>query len=261
METTTGTAQDDGVKGWLLGSGGGIPTPGRATCSALVRSGDRALLIDAGTGVAHLLHHHELLDSVAQLDVVLTHFHLDHTVGLAFLPSLPLPERAIIHGPGEALYGTSTEALLRRLLAPPFLSPGWDLPKITARMEELHEGEQQIGPFLVAARTQTTHPAPTFALRIGDFLTYCTDTAYEEGNARFAEGSRVLCHEAWSTSEKAHQGHSSAADAASVALDAGVDALLIIHVNPQGEDEAVLEEARRTFRNAHIGKDLMELGI
>ncbi|MGD2114802.1 MAG: MBL fold metallo-hydrolase, partial [Acidobacteriota bacterium] len=71
-----------------LGTNGYIPTHGRQTMCFLVRFEDRALLLDAGTGVARLLEPRvrELLEGVEQLDVILSHFHLDHVIGLSYLP-------------------------------------------------------------------------------------------------------------------------------------------------------------------------------
>ena len=101
------------MHGILLGSGGGIQTQSRCTCSALFRCEDKGLLVDAGTGVSHLVTQPPLLEGVNELAVVLTHFHLDHLVGLSYLPSLS-PRRPIsIYGPGQ----TALCAIDRR--APP----------------------------------------------------------------------------------------------------------------------------------------------
>ena len=72
----------------ILGAGGWIPTATHATCSALLRSGDAAVLIDAGTGIERLVADRSLLEGVETLDLVLTHFHLDHVVGLGYMPGL-----------------------------------------------------------------------------------------------------------------------------------------------------------------------------
>ena len=61
----------------VLGCSGGVG-PGLRTTSLLV---DDQLLIDAGTGVGDL----SLSEMCAITDVVLTHSHLDHTCGLAFI--------------------------------------------------------------------------------------------------------------------------------------------------------------------------------
>ncbi len=93
----------------ILGSGGWIPTERRETACTLVRRGDQALLLDAGTGARRLIGSAHL-DGVRRLDVVLTHFHLDHVCGLSYLPALPLEVR--IWAPGRWLYGSASEELL-----------------------------------------------------------------------------------------------------------------------------------------------------
>ena len=243
----------------LLGSGGWIPTAKRATCSALVRRGEHALVIDAGTGISRLVEDRALLDGVRRVELVLTHFHLDHVVGLGYLPGLELPDPPRLHGPGERLYGVSTEEILGRLIGPPL--SGLVLETLLSGVEEIGDGDLELGPFQLTARTQTHHDDPTLALRVEDELTYCTDTSYDEDNADFATGSRVLCHEAWYTEDAPRQEatHSSAREAAEIARQAEVERLVMIHVRP-GADEARLEaEARETFGASVVGSDLLRL--
>lgn len=242
----------------LLGSGGWIPTTRRATCSALVRDGDHALVVDAGTGLSRLVEDPRLLEGVRALDVVLTHFHLDHVVGLAYLPALPLAAR--VHGPGRWLYGQSTEEILGRLVAPPLFAV--ELGAVVSSIEEIAEGGLSPGPFELAARVQDRHSHPVLALRLGDELTYCTDTSYDEGNVEFARRSRVLAHEAWYTEEAPREDstHSSAREAAEVASAAGVDELVLIHIRPDGDEGRLLDEARSSFEATRLGYDLLPLG-
>jgi ribonuclease BN (tRNA processing enzyme) len=119
------------VEATILGSGGWIPTGRRETTSVLVRRGDRALLLDAGTGARRLVGG-DLLHGVARLDVVLTHFHLDHVCGLAYLPALATATR--IWAPGRWLYGRPSAELLAPLLAAPAL----------ARYQPLHAAHAEL---------------------------------------------------------------------------------------------------------------------
>jgi ribonuclease BN (tRNA processing enzyme) len=249
------------MKGCLLGSGGGIPTRTRGTGSALLRDTQDALLIDAGTGVAHLVEHPELIEGINRLDVILTHFHLDHVVGLAFLPSLRLPKPACIYGPGRALYDEDTRAILARLLGTPFLAAGWDLPAIAEDIREIGEEQFAVGPFSVTTRVQRLHSDPSLGVRIDDALAYCTDTAYDTDNCEFARGCQSLIHEAWNTSDLLHgvQTHSSGLDAGRIARDAAVVNLILIHINPEVDEDALLREARGIFANTVVGTDLMPL--
>lgn len=243
----------------LLGSGGWIPTSRRATCSALVRHDDHALAIDAGSGVSHLVEDPGLLTGVRRLDIVLTHFHLDHVVGLSYLPALALPEPPRLYGPGAWIYGTPTGQILARLIAPPLFAI--ELAGMVAEIGEVSQDGLALGPFELRVRVQERHSDPTLALRVGDQLTYCTDTAYDEGNAEFARGSRVLAHEAWYTEDDPREAstHSSAGEAARTARDAGVSELALIHIRPGADETELADEARAVFERSTIGSDLLSL--
>jgi ribonuclease BN (tRNA processing enzyme) len=245
----------------VLGSGGWIPTSRRETCCALIRDGSQALVIDAGTGIQRLVENRELLDGVESVDIVLTHFHLDHVVGLAFVPALGLPDPPVVWGAGRTLAGVSTEALIRRLLGPPFFSA--PLADIASGVREIEPGELEIGPFAVATRVQERHAEPTLAVRIGNALTYCTDTAPDPGNVGFAAGSRVLLHEAWYAQTTSDDGnHSAGGDAGRIAREAEVERLVLIHVNPLHDaEEPLAESARREFAAAEVGFDLRSIAL
>jgi ribonuclease BN (tRNA processing enzyme) len=143
------------VQAWLLGSGGFIPTQRRETASILVRRGDAALLLDAGTGLRRLLTEPERFEGVKTFDIVLSHFHLDHVTGLAYTPALHL--LPTIWAPGRWLYQKDSASILAPLRNAP-LSP------FTAEelgdVRELVEGEQQIGGFTISTRKQDKHWGP-----------------------------------------------------------------------------------------------------
>ena len=249
------------MNGTLLGSGGWIPTSRRETCCALLREGSHALVIDAGTGIQRLVEGRDLLAGVESLDIVLTHFHLDHVVGLGYLPALPLPSPPTIWGAGRMLAGVPTRSLLGRLLGEPFFSAPLD--EIAASVRDIEGDELDIGPFPIATRVQKLHAVPTLALRVGDLVTYCTDTAPDPGNVAFAARSRVLLHDAWYAQATSDDGnHSAGGDAGRIARQAGVERLVLIHVNPlQVSDEALAKSARTEFAAADVGVDLAAIPL
>ena len=244
----------------LLGSGGWVPTPRRMTSCLYVREGDRVLLLDAGMGIGRLFDEPELLEGVTRLDVVLTHWHLDHVAGLGFLTLHDQAPPPILWAPGTAVLGASAKALLARVLGPPFFShsaeAAWDR---FAEVHELEAGETQVNGFRLGVRVQQRHATPTLALRLGDHLALCTDTGYDEANADFARGARVLLHEAVYAGDTADDDwHSAAGEAARIADAAGVERLVLIHLDPGLEDdgEAELERhARAHFAASEVGQD------
>ena len=242
----------------LLGSGGWIPTVRRETCCAYLREGERVLLIDAGTGVQRLVADPALLAGVERIDIVLTHFHLDHVVGLGYLPALPL--KPTIWGGGELLGAGSTEAILGRLLGTPLF--GAEPSELAEEVREIPSGEFEVGPFALTTRIQQLHTDPTLAVRVGD-LTYCTDTAADPENAEFAAGSALLLHEAWHAADSTDDAtHTAAGEAGRIASEAGAEQLVLIHVSPLlREDRDLLAPARAAFAAAAVGEDLVPLPV
>jgi ribonuclease BN (tRNA processing enzyme) len=231
----------------ILGGGGWFPAHGRQTACALLRDGDTAIMIDAGTGVGRLVERPELLDGVKRLDILLTHFHLDHVAGLAYLPALGVCDHTTVWGPGRELYGTTTRRLIDSLAHEPFHPVPLEEQDIEVR--DLPAGEIELSGVRIDTRRQNLHSAPSIGFRFEDTFTWITDTAYDSDSARFAAGCRMLAHEAWCTTRNPRNPdiHSSAAQAADVAADAGVERLLLIHLPPFGQPlhELLLEAQSR----------------
>jgi ribonuclease BN (tRNA processing enzyme) len=222
----------------------------------VLRHGDAAIMIDAGTGVARGLERPEVLAGVEQLDIVLTHFHLDHVGGLAYLPALGLCPSTTVWGPGALLYDTPTHVLLDRVLHEPFHPVSLEDQEILVR--DLPAREIELAGIRVNTRRQDRHSAPSLAFRFNDTLAWITDTAYDPDSARFAAGCSTLAHEAWFTSDAPRNPdvHSAAAEAAKTAADAGAEQLLLIHLPPfrEGVDE-LLEEAAGIFEHTDVALD------
>lgn len=240
----------------ILGGGGWFPAHGRQTACALLRHGDAAIMIDAGTGVARALEQPELLAGVTRLDIVLTHFHLDHVGGLAYLPAIGHCPDTTVWGPGALLYDTPTHALLDRVSHEPFHPVPLEDQEIVVRDLPAHELE--LGGVRLETRRQDRHSAPTVGLRFDDTLAWITDTAYDPDSARFAAGCETLAHEAWFTTDapRNREIHSAAAEAAQVAADAGAAQLLMVHLPPFTEGVgALLEEAAAVFGRVELALD------
>src|SRR5436305_9249460 len=147
-------------------------------------------MIDAGTGVGRLVERPELLEGVERLDILLTHFHLDHVAGLAYLPALQLCRQTAVWGPGLSLYDTPTATLLEPMSNEPFHPVPLSEQDIEVR--DLPAGETELAGVRIHTRRQDHHTAPSLAFRFDDLLTWVTDTAYDEASAAFAAGCRLL---------------------------------------------------------------------
>lgn len=106
----------------LLGTMGWMPGERRETTSTACRDGDDLLLFDAGTGLRRLrtAAGAALLEDVASVHLFLSHYHLDHTCGLAYLPGV-LPGRQIeLHPPAAEITGIDPEQAVAGLLRRPY---------------------------------------------------------------------------------------------------------------------------------------------
>ena len=234
----------------LLGTGGWLPTDTRETACVYVREGADLLLLDAGTGARRLITEPKLLEGVERLHVVLSHFHFDHVMGLAALAGLGLERE--IWMPARLLAALPAKEVFQRLVDPPFFT-GAD---VVGTPREL-DGDRELGPFRIEIRVQPQHPGKTIAVKVDGKLAYCTDTAYDPENIDFARGASILLHESfWSGDTTDDPGHTAAGEAGRIAAQAGVERLVLMHVNPEGgDDEDLVAFARGHFAASEVGRD------
>lgn len=102
--------------------------------------------------------------------------------------------------------------------------------------------------------------------RPGVVLAFCTDTRPCDAAVELARGADLLIHEGTfetgMRTEAHRKGHSTVADAAQIALAAGVRQLVITHLSPRYVDtSALLAEARAIFPNTRIARDLARFEV
>jgi len=254
----------------ILGTQGWIPTSRRETTCLAFSDGAVLFLFDAGTGLSRLLEPpgSTMLQRASDVHLFLTHYHLDHVCGLAYLPALFAERPLTIHVPAADLNGVDPEKGIAELIRHPY-NPG-PLPLKDLRLETLAAGDNAVAGHRLRLRAQC-HPDTTVAYRLDDLFTLATDTVYDPNTAVFAHGSRLLLHEAWIDGIEEHmsgkeglvaatyKAHTSARQAAELAAQAGVDELWLIHLNPT-MDEAYYQQmeasAREKFARTKVVPDL-----
>ena len=100
--------------------------------------------------------------------------------------------------------------------------------------------------------------------RRGRRIAYCTDTRPCRAAIELARGADVLVHESTygddMQAEAGERGHSTAADAARVAAEAGVRRLVLTHISPRYIDASpLLAEARAIFPETELAADFAEI--
>lgn len=247
----------------IWGTRGSIPAPspenndfGGNTSCVEVRQGDTMVILDAGSGIRRLGD--AFPSGISRIDILLTHLHLDHIMGLGFFMPLYNPNMQVnIWGP------TSTrESLLTRLqryLSPPlFPIRLQDLP-CQPNIIEINQSNFKIGPLNITS-SYVCHPGPTVGYRIENgntVLAYIPDHEPALGSARFpqekdwtsgyelAHGADLLLHDAQYTPDeylpRVGWGHSSMGDALKFATIAEVKKLLLFHHDPSHTDQRLRE--------------------
>ena len=260
---------------------GSIPTPGAGTvrfggntpCLTVSDESGHRLIIDAGTGIRQL---GRALDSgerhLPELTILLSHTHWDHIQGLPFfLPLHRAGNHVTVLGPKQP--GPSLESVLGSQMAPAVFPVPLTALAAELAVTEITAPEFAVSGFRVRA-IPLCHPGATLGFSISDShggpsFSYMTDNELgaSSGGAdrrpfvRFLRGIDTLVHDAmYFESEKATRvgwGHSSAADAVALALEAGVRRLVLFHHDPSHDDDALGRllaeaEAARARQNGEL---------
>jgi ribonuclease BN (tRNA processing enzyme) len=245
----------------LLGTMGWIPSERRETTCLACRDGGALLIFDAGTGLRRLLEPAQaaLLEDAPEIHLFLTHYHLDHVCGLAYLPGVLPGRRVTIHAAAAEITGIDPEAAVAGLLRRPYNPHDWgDLSDL--RVATLAPGANEIAGHVVNVRPQQ-HSDVSVAFRLDDAFVMASDTKADPATAEFSAGVGLLLHEAWYDAAAPWTGeapaelppgfaaHSEAGSVARLAAAANVGRLVLIHLNP-AYDETYYAAMEATARGA-----------
>jgi ribonuclease BN (tRNA processing enzyme) len=255
----------------LLGTMGWMPSDQRETTCFACRDGESLLLFDAGTGLRRLLQpeHATLLDGAHTVHLFLTHFHLDHVCGLAYLPGVLPGRELVIHAPAAEVTGVDPLAAIAGLLRKPYNPRDWgDLEEL--RLEPVPAAGTRLAGHDIRLRLQR-HSDPSVAYRVDDAFALATDTAPDPATADFVAGVRLLLHEAWYSAADdgprlvpesllpGYAAHSEAGAVARLAEAAGVGRLILMHLNPL-YDEAYYAAMAAAARQGFAATDVLADG-
>ncbi len=239
--------------------GGRVPDSvsayGRQTPCVSVETADRTFILDAGTGLNALGEKIMERKGPRDLWLLLTHFHINHVMGLVDFPCLNHSIFTLrLAGAGES--EKKFKDTVRELF---YSSPYWPskTPAAKLLMYELMEDSYELAPGVQLSAVYANHPTTTLGFRMeigGKSIVYLPDgelagkassmESYEEKLAGFCHGADLLIHDAcYSDADyKAHtgEGHSGAGNAVKFAgARAQVKKLVLFNAHSSYGDEEV----------------------
>ena len=241
------------VRVW--GARGSVPCPGPRTLKyggntscVEVRCGGHRVVFDGGTGIRELGHAMKT-EPPGAVDVLLTHFHLDHIAGLPFWGPAYTPGNSIVFRAARLQETYGLREILHKMMSPPLFPIPLDEFKADVRFEDFDFGEGfEIAPGVQVDTRPLNHPGGACGYRVGHAgrsVAYVTDTEHvpgqDDGNVLdLMRGADLVFYDATYTEEEfpCHKGwgHSTWQEAVRLADLAGSGTLVLFHHDPKHED-------------------------
>ena len=243
----------------LLGTGAGYSEPHRTTTMLALSHEDNLVIIDCGGDVIQRVLAAGL-NPMSLKHMILSHEHPDHISGFPlFMEKIWLAGRRLsipIYGPPEALdQARRTFATFNTSRWEGLPERGWHEIKSDYSIDQKLVDVLEDDAWKITAAS-VAHGVPTLGFRIhsktsGTIVAYSCDTEPTESVVALAQNADLLIHEA--TGE--YPGHSSATQAAEMAVKSGARQLVLVHL-PANLDDQDLAEAKKLFPNTPWGFEL-----
>jgi len=254
---------ESAVKIILLGTGGYHPNEMRHTACLLVP--EWGLMFDAGTAVFRVAPRLQ----TRELDVFLSHAHLDHVIGLTYLLA-PLVLKEVdavrVHATERVLEAVRTHLFAEAIFP---VMPAFDFrPLVGSSLALGHDRTISWQPL-------ASHPGTSMAYRLNwtdasgrpKSLAYVTDTTVDGSYGEFVRGVDLLIHECYFADDREgwaeKTGHSHTAEVLELARDVGARRLVLTHVNVRqtGPDPVGLAAMASIFPKTVVATDGMEIEV
>ena len=243
----------------FLGTNGWYDTPTGNTICILVETERYDIILDAGNG---LYKADRYICNKKPVYLFLSHFHLDHIIGLHILGKFNFNQGLYICGQA------GTKEILNKIIALPFSMP---LDRLGYKIEiyDLPEKKQKI-PFTFEF-LPLLHSSLTLGYRFeldNKIISYCPDTGYCENAVTLAKNADLLITEcAFKPGQTSEDWpHLNPETAARIAKEAAAKKLVLVHFDAsiyQSLEERKQAEkvARNIFGNTVAATDDMQIAV
>ena len=263
------------VRFW--GVRGSIPCGGRdvmryggnSSCVELM-CGTRRLILDAGTGLRYL-GEALMAEGRQDLDIFLSHAHLDHLFGIPFFRPLFEAGNKVRIWSGHLEGGLKTEDAVRAMMAPPLFPITPDAFAAELEFRDFRAGDT-LEPFpdVAIATAPLQHHNGATGYRIchgGRSIAYVTDTEHEgealdERILALVKGADLMIYDATYTDEEYPKyrgwGHSTWQVGVRLAKEAGVKRIAAFHHDPLHDDgflDRMGRQMRAAFKGAFVARE------
>jgi len=247
------------IKIIFLGTNGWYDTETGNTICVLIETPNEYIVLDAGNGIYKL---DQYIKRTKPIYLFLSHFHLDHIVGLHVLAKFRFKQGL------NVCIKKGMKKVLNTIMSKQFTVPLNKLP-FEVQVIELSGKEKKV-PFLDKCLLMK-HPVPTLGFRFklgAKVISYVPDTGMCENAVRLAKGADLLISEcAFKVGLECEQWpHLNSEDAARIAKKAGARKLALVHFDAAvyktlSERKTAQKQARRIFKSTIAAKDGMVLEI
>jgi phosphoribosyl 1,2-cyclic phosphodiesterase len=265
------------VKVTFWGTRGSLAAPGPETlhyggntvCVEVRVSDDHVVILDAGTGIRRLGA--ALGPSTRRIDLLLSHLHMDHIIGLGFFAPLRQPDLEVhLWGPASTTLDLGDR--LGRYLSPPLFPVHVRELECRLTLHDVPLETFEVPGFRVHAAL-VGHPGPTVGYRLehdDGVVTYLSDhepalgVPHFPGRGEWTSGfdlaldADLLIHDAqYDGDEYARRqgwGHSAIEDTIAFARLTHVRHLVAFHHDPE-HDDATLDAMFEPLRTADLPFD------
>jgi phosphoribosyl 1,2-cyclic phosphodiesterase len=239
-----------GVRGSIACPGPSTIRYGGNTPCIEVRCGEHVLVFDAGTGLRPLGLELIKDKSIRQVDIFITHCHLDHVVGLPFFAPLFRKGYRVRVWAGNLLPSNSIERVMRMLMSSPLFPIEMEIFKAAIEFHDFRSGDV-LGPYdnIVLRTAPLDHPDGSNGYRLeygGRTFALVSDTEGFPGKCdndllSLADHADLMVYDATFTEDeivsRVGWGHSTWLRGIRLADKANVKHLCLFHHDPTHDDD------------------------